>query len=257
MKATLAPWFIIGGLLGSSGSLSAQDALLVGRALDFNTEAPIAGARIDVVDSRGRRIASETTDSAGAFRFSGLDAGSYQLRARSDAYREVMTPPVELGDGGVVDVVVRLAVNIIPLAPLEVTARPSTPRRNAALSAFLQRAERGIGGVFIMPDEIERRSPRNITDLLATTAGLLVMQDVLMNQRTQCPPTVYLDGVRLNHLSESSDGALAEAFEAANLVPPTSLEGIEVYRGAATVPGEFGGSRAGCGVVPLWSKHGG
>lgn len=148
---------------------------------------------LNVVDSRGRRITSATTDSAGAFRFSGLDPGSYQLRARSDAYKEVLTPPVELVDSGIVAVVVRLAADLIPPAPLEVTAPPSMPRRNVALSTFLERAERGIGGILIMPDEIHRRSPRNVTDLLATTAGIVVMQDIIINQRTQCAPTVYLD----------------------------------------------------------------
>ena len=239
-----------------AGSLQAQSALLVGHTVDFNSEMPIAGASVEAVDDRGRRVASATTDSAGAFRFSALDPGSYQLRARAAGYREVLTPPIELGDAGVTDVVVRLGADAIPLAPLEVRARPSMPHRNVALSAFLQRAERRMGGVFIMPDEIERRSPRYVTDLLATTAGMVVQQDLLMNQRTQCAPTVYLDGVRLNHQPKTSAAALAEAFEVANLVPPAALEGIEVYRGAATVPGEFGGPRAACGVILLWTKRG-
>ncbi|HEX2168202.1 MAG TPA: carboxypeptidase regulatory-like domain-containing protein [Longimicrobiales bacterium] len=236
--------------------LYSQTALLIGRTLDYNTEMPIAGARVEIVDDRGRRVASAMSDSAGTFRFSRVDAGSYQLRAGSAGYKEVLTPPVELADSGTVVVVVRLAVDVIPLAPLEVTARPAPLHRNVALAAFLERVERSMGGTFIMPDEIGLRSPRYVTDLLATTAGFMVVADALVNQRAQCAPSVYLDGTRLNNQPKTSSTATREAFEVANLIPPSELAGIEVYRGAATVPGEFSGSNAACGVILLWTNRG-
>jgi hypothetical protein len=34
------------------------------------------------------------------------------------------------------------------------------------------------------------------------------------------------------------------------------IEGIEVYTGAADVPGEFAGTDAGCGVVVIWTRNG-
>jgi hypothetical protein len=34
------------------------------------------------------------------------------------------------------------------------------------------------------------------------------------------------------------------------------LDAVEVYRSAAEVPVEYGGSNAGCGVILLWSRRG-
>jgi hypothetical protein len=34
------------------------------------------------------------------------------------------------------------------------------------------------------------------------------------------------------------------------------LESIELYRSAAEIPVEFGGSGGGCGVLVLWSRRG-
>jgi outer membrane receptor for ferrienterochelin and colicin len=40
------------------------------------------------------------------------------------------------------------------------------------------------------------------------------------------------------------------------MVPVSSIEGIEVYKGAAQLPAEFGGSNSMCGVVAIWTKRG-
>ena len=39
-----------------------------------------------------------------------------------------------------------------------------------------------------------------------------------------------------------------------SLVLPIEVAGVEVYRGAASLPGEFGGSDSRCGVVVVWTK---
>jgi len=31
-------------------------------------------------------------------------------------------------------------------------------------------------------------------------------------------------------------------------------ESIEIYRGGSEIPGEFGGSGSGCGVIAIWTK---
>ena len=38
------------------------------------------------------------------------------------------------------------------------------------------------------------------------------------------------------------------------LVPPSDVEGIEVYKGAATIPVELNGTGSACGVVSIWTR---
>src|SRR5690606_3223236 len=108
----------------------------------------------------------------------------------------------------------------------------------------------------IPAEEIAVRSPRRLTDLLVATQGMMVVEGILINKRRQCAPTVYLDGIRITHEAKGSSNALKEAFEAVNLLSPSLIEGVEVYPGQATVPGEFGDSIAGCGVILIWSRRG-
>lgn len=199
MRPAFSACLAIACALVTPDQVWSQSALLVGRVLDFKTEGPIPGVRVDAVDGRGRQVGSAITDTAGVFHLPRIAKGSYQLRARTLGYRSVLTPFVDLDGYGPVEVIVRLAVDAIPIAPLEVTARPARLHRNVALSEFFQRAERRIGGTFIMREEIELRRPKEVTELLATSAGIMVLNNRLINQRVQCAPTVYLDGVRLNH----------------------------------------------------------
>jgi hypothetical protein len=57
---------------------------------------------------------------------------------------------------------------------------------------------------------------------------------------------VYVDGVQMQ-FNESTSIDL--------LVPLDWVEAIEVYRRASEVPAEFL-SRANCGVVAIWTRHG-
>jgi hypothetical protein len=40
------------------------------------------------------------------------------------------------------------------------------------------------------------------------------------------------------------------------LVIPAEVEAVEVYDGPGSLPAEFGGSNAGCGVVVIWTRRG-
>jgi hypothetical protein len=42
-----------------------------------------------------------------------------------------------------------------------------------------------------------------------------------------------------------------------DLVAPGAIEGIELYRGTATIPAEFLTPQARCGVVAIWTRRGG
>jgi hypothetical protein len=156
----------------------------------------------------------------------------------------------ELPSGDTVDVVIRLAVDAVPLAPLEVIARATPIHRNPGLAGFYRRVERSIGGRFVLRDEIETRNQRRVTDLLITTGVSVIGVPEggyrgLFMKRSNCAPMVYLDGAPLMRTGDAMSRPTA-AYEAANVLTPFDVEGIEVYPGPASVPSEFGGPTAGC-----------
>lgn len=232
--------------------------VLSGRTLDFVSDAPIATVEVELLDERQRRIASTISDSAGRFRFERNQSGSWHMRARSIGYQTVLTPPVDIAAGDTVDVVIRLGVNAVPLAPLEVVARAEPVHRHPGLAGFYRRVERDLGGRFVLREEIDERNQRLVTDLLTTT-GVHVIGNPsgghvgLYMKRLGCAPMVYLDGVPVSGRQRNPRAA----YEAANLLLPFDVEGIEVYAGPATIPPEFGGSSGACGVIAIWTRRGG
>ena len=59
---------------------------------------------------------------------------------------------------------------------------------------------------------------------------------------------MYIDGILLRGPSGRSTGR-PDPY-----VKPVEIAGVEVYRRAASLPGEFAGSDARCGVVAIWTK---
>jgi hypothetical protein len=243
---------------------AAQTTAIGGRVVDFATEAGIGSARVELLDAGGRRVAAATADSAGGFIFRGVRPGLYRLAAESLGYQRAVTPEFAAADEGPVGVIVRLAVGAVPLAPLEVTTRPIRLHPNPGLADLYRRAERGMGGTFVMREELEQRSPANVIDLLYEIPGFtfLVTNQVLVSNRAQCGPAVYLDGRNIiENKTRPAPGDRAgyhpnESFKAVNSVPAIDLEAVEVYASAASVPAEYAGANAMCGVIALWSKRG-
>lgn len=102
-------------------------------------------------------------------------------------------------------------------------------------------------GTFFTRDEIQRRNPSNIMDLLRTVRGVQTECSGssciirMSGAPRSCEPMYFLDGLK-------SDSYIAESLE------PRDIEGIELYRGAAELPAEFGGVNSGCGVVAIWTR---
>ena len=86
----------------------------------------------------------------------------------------------------------------------------------------------------------------NMGDALRTIRGVRVNCGVvdcsihMVRSTAGCFPTFYVDG------------RLARSF--AESTPITDVQGIEVYRGAAEMPGEFSGAGAMCGVIVIWTR---
>ncbi|HET7563527.1 MAG TPA: Plug domain-containing protein, partial [Gemmatimonadaceae bacterium] len=108
----------------------------------------------------------------------------------------------------------------------------------------------GMGRYFTRQD-IERRSPIQISDMFTAMAGVSVYQVGAFGHRVvmgggvhgNCVPTFYVDGVRLAMASDGDIDSLLPAYEVA---------GIEVYRNDLEAPAEYRGS-SGCGSIVIWT----
>jgi hypothetical protein len=103
-------------LLLCAGSAGAQS--LHGRVVDRATGAPVAGARLTLLDSAGGTAASVASDAGGAFRLEAAAPGRYRVSAAGEGYRVALTRELELGAG--VSVEAELRMDPAPLAPAAV-----------------------------------------------------------------------------------------------------------------------------------------
>jgi hypothetical protein len=252
-------------LLGAPTLLHAQDLRgrgeIIGRVIDDNTGAPIGGARVEFMDELRRPIRSTITDQDGTFRIPDVRGGPFVLRASRIGYRATVTPRWRIQGGEVLQVEVRMDVEAVLLAPLEIVAqRRAQP--SPVLEGFRARMASGLG-YFVTRADIEARNPSMITDMLTMVPGVHLEGSGSGLRRTihvgraganRCPAQIFVDGFLFNRPTPFGQD---QGFVLDDAVTPSSVEGIEVYRGMAGVPAEFLNPNSRCGVVVIWTRRGG
>lgn len=244
------PVILHGLVLSPAGDAPAPDAVIriLGPGGDRRVGADTAGKYVTCIE-RSDSVQVAVTGLAGQFR----DPGTMD---RTD---------VRITPGSIVRA--DLALTGEDVDPIMVTAGGGG--RLAAVG-FHDRARRGTG-LFIERAEIESRKPARITDLLYGRSGMRVVRieggeyDVRLSGparlRGDCQPTIWLDGSLARDGGqtpvemEEMDRAIVMQLQLSEIVPPTEVEAIEVYTGAAGVPGQFA-SNATCGVVVIWTRRG-
>lgn len=225
---------------------------VVGQVMNEAGTEPVAGAFVEVPGTDVQVV----TDARGRFRFE-APSPWFALRVTHVGF-EPVGDTITVPAGDVLHLDVRMGV--LTLAPITVSAR-----RTGLLADAYWRMARGTGGTFLDADYIARRNPRVLTDALRDQAGVQVETagSGVSNRggslyfRALCAPEVYLDGMRITHVENRHSGkAGVESFDAVNLVHPASIELVEIYRGASTLPAEFGGSVGSCGAIVIWTKRG-
>ena len=138
--------------------------------------------------------------------------------------------------------------------------------RSLEMRGFYERmaeSERGaLVGDYITPEEIEMRNATRVTQLLDQKRGIRVMRTGSCNIVVQCfrvmgqgncPATVYLDGTRLNRLGvAANDPSGAPAID--ELIPVSSVSGIEVYPRGSSAPPKYQALSGTCAIVVIWTK---
>ena len=143
-------------------------------------------------------------------------------------------------------------------APLVVVRRES-PASDQRMAEFRRRRRAG-NGFFLERAEIEKRNPRTVTDLLRTVPGIRVVAHGSGHRYVSshfrrlspevsagaeagmCDLMVYVDGQPF-----PMDGGDADSR-----IRVTELAAMEVYVSAGSVPRQFAGASAACGVIMLW-----
>jgi hypothetical protein len=282
--------FTLSGQLGQFGSFLGPLSLSAGQTLTVTLELSAAPTGRDTGTLTGIVVDSESGDPVdgaavllpgvgqtaisnplGRFTFPSLPPGQIDLRVHRMGYADA-TGQVEIAAGKATDTKVVLTIEPIALDPINVI---SVRRRIElpGLEDFERRYHSGRGR-FVLEGDIQDRSPRRLTEVLWET-GVDVIGDgrAIRIRRTRCAPMVYLDGIKLTHLSRGGgppppSGAYpfsrvagasfeeVEAAEAVNLVDPMNVIAVEVYRGPAEIPGQYIDSNSMCGVILIWTRRG-
>lgn len=204
---------------------------------------PIPGARVILLNFR-KTVA---TDSVGRFAFPGLKSGTYRLQANLIGY-----PPLyalfQLADGEQKDVEFRTDTTgqLMPTIYVEGESQPDLVK---PLTTFERRLSAGHGR-FITRDEIVRRNPMKIMDMIRFLPGVrtdcrgFTCQIRLNQDPTGCPPAIFVDDQHT-------------ALAVLDNTPPLDIEGVELYRGPSETPPELNNEVARCGgAIAIWTRRG-
>jgi len=246
----------------------AQRGTLEGIVLDDETGEAIAGAAVELLDGETRRSLRRTvTEEDGYFRFPDIRAGSFRLRAGRIGYEQVTTPRWHLRAQEILSVEVRLRVDAVLLAPLEIVAQVG-PSRSPVIDDFTHRLRRSPGGRFITQEDI--RPGASVSSLIATLPGVrlepmpggrgtrrqIVMSRSLLGRGGGgCPVQIFVDGRLISR--PTSPGGAPDPVDVDDVVSAIDILGIEVYGGSGSVPAEFVTADSRCGVVAIWTRRGG
>jgi hypothetical protein len=224
-----------------------------------------------VADSGGRTVAYVSLDGGAKYRAITNAVGEFTLSVPPNVGLDVnvrrigflpTTFRVEPGS----DTTIRVTMQQLAVLLTTQVVRAQQLVRTLELRGLYERmleSQRGaLFGDFILPEEIEIRNPQRVSQLLEARRGVVVRRSGACNiiatcyrvyGTNGCPATVYLDGQRLNRLSAASnDVGAAPAVD--ELIPVSSVAGVEVYPRGALAPPKYQALGGTCAIVLIWTR---
>ncbi len=218
---------------------------IIGRVYDGVTGDAVATAAVSV-RGRGRQAQSNRR---GAFVLSAVPEGQHELEVRHIGYAP-LGHAVTVTRGLTTEVEIGLVPTPVEMEPLVATV---TRSRRLEIKGFYERklwGELVSGGTFFTAADIERRRPQRISHMIADMSGIRLGRDGRFYSTrlsagfsgAGCNIKTFLDSVDVSNVALHT------------LVLPVEVAGVEVYKGPASLPAEFGGSDTRCGAIVIWTK---
>lgn len=216
---------------------------------------PVADAEI-ALSGQGRSR-TVRTDSSGMARVDGLPAGLFTARVRRVGLAPVA---VELRIGlGSNALTIRLEPTRAYLDEVRVIA---DARLSARLDEFEMRRLRGEASSTITREEIVRRNPISLSQMLRGKSGIRIADSlgsiVAVSRRGAKPSRAPRDpfGMVDCVLRVTVDGITQPALTNLDATLPQEIYGVEIYNGAARLPVQFGGLRTDnwCGLIAIYTR---
>ena len=223
-----------------------KDGIVLGHVLSPAGK-PVSGARVEIPMS----AVSATTRDDGSFRLVGVQSGTQMLVARSLSFGTA-AEPINVTAREPVDVSITLFDKVNVLDPVLVTARRDLALEKSGFSA----RKRAGAGYFFTREDIDKRQPNNITDMLKN------LPIVNVSSRRGGTVITRRGGITSMYSAvPSCTNVFIDDFQWQNMGPgdldmfvnPDDVIGIEVYRGE-DVPARFRRFGQGCVALVLWTQ---
>jgi hypothetical protein len=246
---------------------SAQ-AVVRGIVLEAETEKPISLAFVELVNGV-RRLAGVLTDSSGAFVMYAPTRGDMVLMVNRIGYARARRT-IRIGSDNATIPPVMLEPKPVPVDPvIASTAEPGVLEER--LKGYYRRRDLGAG-YLLNEDRLKQTAGVPLSELLRGVPGIgvstgrstfgppiftnsnQIQTQVSPFQRGRvpnsqspigpCPMQLYIDG---KHFSTMDGGV--------DVIAPRDLIAVEVLRGLAQAPAEFGGMHARCGIISVLTRR--
>lgn len=228
-----------------------QGGNLLGRVLDSRSGNPLTGARVHLREADRDAVTNER----GVFVLRDVTSGPEVLTVEMLGYAD-QEQVIQVLGGRAQDVEIRLTTEPIELQPMLVEVRP---RSWFSDRADLETRLLSGNGVIFVREDLEDFQPRVLGDVMRQVPGAQVrttgspmsgtwsvqFRGAANMLNEACNPVIWLDGTKLGN----------DPVVFREILGP-EIDAVEVYRGAAEVPGEFSGGDARCGVVVVWTRRG-
>jgi hypothetical protein len=254
---------LVASVFALAAAAPTQAQVLYGRVTDASDGANVAAALISALDGAGSTVASTISGTDGRFDLPLPAAGSYRVHVSRIGFRTGMSPVVAVGAGERIGVDLALRADAVELEAVEAQARVTPPFRDARARGFYDRMDTGMGR-FMTREQILARNAPVTSALLRSIPG--VQMGGLRSTGLRlggnagraggrgygtllgCRPSLYIDGF----LKVLRPGQRVD-----DLVEPSEIWGIEVYRRGSDIPSELPRQDMirNCGAIVIWTVN--
>jgi hypothetical protein len=241
------PWMLAGSLfllpLLSYRTLGAQPQptgrhTVDGIVVDAGS-APVPSAQLELKrQGEQSRVARSGED--GRFSFPDVQSGLVALTVRRMGYA-AKTVNIDVPQTGV-PASVEVKLEEIPSDIADVVVESSKHH----LDEFYQRKANNSFGKYFERDDIQKRNPFYLSEMVSTVNGANISSKGAGNRilLRGCQPMVWVDGMR------------APGAELDDVARPSDIAGMEVYPSNAGLPAEYQDrNNRMCGAIMIWTKN--